>query len=220
MPFRPAAMILAALLAALPAEPVYAQTGKASAEKSAAAALPITPDRPGQWREPVSRDDPQGYRCLRGPASSPRCAIANRMTCEVLGPDNRGAPFCTNAYRHALPQPRTFASFDDFLDLYYRIDKVRIATSQDIEAAKRHRYWKDPPPDAEPRRGDLLVKVRRRICEIRPCPMDLVEFLRIMEHMREWPSEESAEYCLRHEDGRWRLVWWPYEVPFDEGPAY
>lgn len=221
MPFRSTALFLVVLLAALSTEPAPAQTGKTSATKTTPSALPIAPDRPGRWREAIYDDDPRRYRCLRGPASTPHCALANRMTCETqlyrVGRGD-GMQFCRNAYVH-LPAHVTPEHVEVFGGSQYHIEKVRVATDDDIEAARRTDDWKMLTPETEPRVGDILVSVFRRLCPGGPpChdPRDhgeLTNYHPVLEKDR--PYETRSTFCLRQDGARWRLVWWPGERPKD-----
>lgn len=220
MPFRSVTLILAALLAALPTEPVHAQTGEASAKKAASTVLPIAPDRPGRWREAIFLDDPHRYRCLRGPASTALCAIANRMTCEtywgLLDDSRDGLQFCRNAYVH-LPVhvDRDYVNEEWALALNYRIEAVRTATVADIEAARRKFDWAPLTPETRPKVGDFLVTVFRRRCGgPPPCPDPLGDQSSWHPWWTwTWPYETRATYALRQEGALWRLVWWPWERP-------
>ncbi len=212
MPFRSAALILAVVLAASLTHPAHAQTKTASSRESISVGLPISPSPPGRWRQAVSPENPAKYRCLLGPASDPLCALANRMTCEpmVVAGEQRvpdGMRFCRNAYGIIPSQLRTSDFAYPYLE--YRIEQVRIATEQDIENAKQSVDWRNPTPETEPKAGDLLVTVYRRSCWAQPCPSPF-DFAG---HASEEPIDERAEYCLRQEGTRWRLVWWPLEVP-------
>jgi len=213
MPFRSAPLLLAVFLAAS-FHSAYAQTGKTPETKTTAATLPIAPDRPGRWRQAV-RDDPSKYRCLLGLPPTPLCALANRFSCEVIalrssdevgfGPD--ATRLCRNAYGEIPPQQNGSTFAGPYLQ--YRIERVRVATKHDIEAAARIEGWPNPYPPIEARPGDLLVSVYRRSCWEQPCP-DPRTFLG---YPREEPYDERAAYFLRQEGKRWRPIWSPYELP-------
>lgn len=218
MPFRSIALILTLLLAALPTEPVHAQTGKASAKKSATVTLPIAPDRPDRWRQAVRHDsDALKYRCLRGPASTPLCAIANRMTCELHWSEVKekdGMQFCRNAYIHLPPQVDELYVRESRLELQYRIEAVGVVTAKDIEAAKRTEDWKVLSPETEPRKGDLLVTILRRTCSQRPPCVHPDDYNYSLVTAKDAPWDTHSTFCLRKEGSRWRLVWWPNEPPY------
>ena len=212
--------VLVAVSALAADQPARGQTGKASATKTASAQLPIAPDRPGRWREAIYNDDASNYRCLRGPASTPLCAIANRMSCETYwDADGKrdGLQLCRNAYVHS-PAHVDWKHVKVWHDgLNYRIERVRVATPADIDAASRTRDWSALTPDTEPRVGDILVTVRRRTCPLGPpCP-DPDHYDEITEHnpimAKDRPDETRSTFCLRQEGTRWRLVWWPDERP-------
>lgn len=214
MLFRSALLILTVLLAALPIEPAHAQTGNASAKNTATATLPIVPDRPGRWRVPVAEDDPAKYRCLSAPPKTPLCALANRMTCEAREAYG-GVRFCRNAYVHLPEHLHRLWLLGWGEEIWqYRVIGVRVATELDIEIAKMHPFWGNPTPETEARAGDLLVTVHRRFCRWPqlPCPTDILEVTRKgYGDGRDAPVDERAEYALRKESDRWRLVWWPRE---------
>ena len=220
MPFRSFALLVGFFLAVPSAAPAYAQTDRNSANTAAPSTLSIVPDRPGRWREAIFGDDPQRYQCLRGPASTPLCAIANRMTCEtywsLLDETVDGLQFCRNAYVH-LPVhvDQRYVPEELALALNYRIEAVRTATEADIEAAMRTSDWGPLSPETQPKTGDLLVTVFRRRCGgPPPCPDPHGSSSSWHPWWTwTWPYETRATYALRQEGKLWRLVWWPWERP-------
>ena len=120
---------------------------------------------------------------------------------------------CRNAYVHLPPIAEQMINFSD-MDMQYRIEKVKFITPKDIDAAKSTRDWATLTSETEPKVGDLLVVILRVRCMRTPCP-SANEFDFSRARMNNQLEETCAEYALRHEGERWRLVWWPWEPPQD-----